>query len=72
MCNTVDIMWSRLADAGVCPVRHLRDHARTIAGKAQQFTTAYAKALEVRLLSSIPACRASMLVQRYGNSRQPQ
>lgn len=27
--------------------RHLRDHARTIAGKAQLFMNAYAKALEV-------------------------
>jgi T-complex protein 1 subunit eta len=27
--------------------RHLRDHARSIAGKAQQFTIAYARALEV-------------------------
>ena len=27
--------------------RHLRDHARTIPGKAQQFMIAFAKALEV-------------------------
>ena len=30
-----------------CACRHLRDHARTIPGKAQQFTIAFAKALEV-------------------------
>ncbi len=32
-------------DLSVC--RHLRDHARTIPGKAQQFMIAFAKALEV-------------------------
>lgn len=30
-----------------CACRHLRDHARTIPGKAQQFMIAFAKALEV-------------------------
>ena len=31
----------------LCACRHLRDHARTIPGKAQQFMIAFAKALEV-------------------------